>query len=104
MPFSQLVVWKKPDIRKLALEAGLPVAGKKDSQGICFLGKVKVPQFLSHFIEDKPGDILDTSGKKLGSISAASLIPWVNVRALEFHPIRIMKDMLSQERMNPGMN
>jgi len=30
------------------------------------LGKVKVPQFLSNFIEDKPGDILDTNGKKLG--------------------------------------
>lgn len=58
--------WKKPVIRKLASEAGLPVADKKDSQGICFLGKVKVPQFLSHFIEDKPGDILDTNGKKLG--------------------------------------
>ena len=59
-------LWKKPDIRNFACEAGLPVAAKKDSQGICFLGKVKVPQFLSHFIEDKPGDILDTSGKKLG--------------------------------------
>ena len=36
----------KPDVRKMAFELGLSVAEKKDSQGICFLGKVKVPEFL----------------------------------------------------------
>jgi len=43
------------------------VAEKKDSQGICFLGKVKIPQFLSHFIEDNPGEIITESGKVLGT-------------------------------------
>ena len=59
--------FKKPDIRKLAQEANFPVANKKDSQGICFLGKVKIPEFLSHFIEPKPGDIVDKFGNKLGT-------------------------------------
>jgi tRNA-specific 2-thiouridylase len=45
----------------------LPVADKKDSQGICFLGKVKVPDFLSHFIQENPGDIVNQSGVKLGT-------------------------------------
>lgn len=58
--------FRKPDIRRLAREADLPVANKKDSQGICFLGKVKVPHFLSHFIKENPGEIINTEGKKLG--------------------------------------
>jgi tRNA-specific 2-thiouridylase len=62
-PIGQL---EKTTIRKLAHSADLPVANKKDSQGICFLGKVKVPEFLSHFIEDNPGDIVDQHRKKLG--------------------------------------
>jgi tRNA-specific 2-thiouridylase len=45
----------------------LPVAEKKDSQGICFLGKVKVPEFLSNFIDDQPGEIITPGGQVLGS-------------------------------------
>lgn len=56
----------KPSVRKIAKELELPVAEKKDSQGICFLGKVKVPEFLSHFIEDHPGDIITTDGNVIG--------------------------------------
>ena len=57
---------KKDEVRTLAREIGLPVAEKKDSQGICFLGKVKVPQFLSEFIDDSPGEIITTTGKLVG--------------------------------------
>jgi tRNA-uridine 2-sulfurtransferase len=57
----------KPRVRAIAREFGLPVAEKKDSQGICFLGKVKVPEFLSNFIEDNPGEIVTTQGKVVGS-------------------------------------
>ena len=46
----------------------LKVADKKDSQGICFLGKVKVPEF-SHFIDDKPGDIITVGGQIVGQHS-----------------------------------
>jgi len=57
---------EKPRVREIARELDLPVAEKKDSQGICFLGKVKVPEFLSNFIDDKPGDIVTTKGKVVG--------------------------------------
>ena len=57
----------KAKVRKMANELGLAVADKKDSQGICFLGKVKVPEFLSHYIKDAPGNIVNTEGKILGN-------------------------------------
>jgi len=57
----------KTEVRQLAKKFDLPVAEKKDSQGICFLGKVKIPQFLSHFIENNPGEIITESGKILGT-------------------------------------
>ena len=59
--------FEKSKIRKLAQSANLPVATKKDSQGICFLGKVKVSDFLSHYIQENPGDIVNQSGDKVGT-------------------------------------
>lgn len=57
---------QKPELRKLATEIGLPNAGKKDSQGICFIGEVKINDFLEKFIPEKPGPIVDMQGKVLG--------------------------------------
>ena len=48
----------KPQVRALAREAGLPNAGKKDSQGICFIGEVKMRDFLRQYVPDNPGPIL----------------------------------------------
>ncbi len=56
----------KPEVRKLAEKFRLPTATKKDSQGICFLGKVDLKEFLSHYIETKKGDVLNTRGEKIG--------------------------------------
>ncbi len=56
----------KPEVRRLAADVGLPTALKKDSQGICFLGKVKIDEFLSRYIPDRPGEIVDTAGRSLG--------------------------------------
>lgn len=57
---------KKEDVRALAIEAGLPNAQKKDSQGICFLGKVKIDEFLANYIPDKPGPIITVDGRVIG--------------------------------------
>ena len=57
---------KKPELRAIAERAGLPNAHKKDSQGICFIGQVKIGDFLRHYIPDKPGEIVDTNGRVLG--------------------------------------
>jgi tRNA-specific 2-thiouridylase len=56
----------KPQVREVADRFSLPTAAKKDSQGICFLGQVKMTDFLSHYIPENPGDIVDPSGKVMG--------------------------------------
>jgi tRNA-specific 2-thiouridylase len=56
----------KPEVRGVARRFHLPVAEKKDSQGICFLGQVKMTDFLRHHVPDAPGEIVDVSGKILG--------------------------------------
>ncbi len=58
----------KPALRALAAEARLPTAAKKDSQGICFIGEVKMADFLSAYVPEHPGPIVRaTDGKVLGA-------------------------------------
>ncbi|MCQ2137827.1 MAG: tRNA 2-thiouridine(34) synthase MnmA [Bacteroidales bacterium] len=49
----------KPEVRRLAHEAGLPSADKKDSQGICFVGKVDLPVFLQQKLKSREGDVVE---------------------------------------------
>jgi tRNA-uridine 2-sulfurtransferase len=62
---------EKSEVRALAKKYKLTTAEKKDSQGICFIGKVDMREFLSHYIESKPGDVLNESGKKIGAHEGA---------------------------------
>jgi len=57
----------KKQIRKEAENAGLITAGKKDSQGICFLGQVDIPEFLSHYVDLTAGEVLTESGEVIGT-------------------------------------
>ncbi|MHB9019974.1 MAG: tRNA 2-thiouridine(34) synthase MnmA [Minisyncoccota bacterium] len=57
---------KKPEVRKLARKFELLNANKKDSQGICFLGKVGLENFLKKYIKPKKGNIVDIEGNVLG--------------------------------------
>jgi len=57
---------QKPEVREVAARFDLPTAGKKDSQGICFIGNVKMTDFLRHYVPDRPGNIVDHAGKRLG--------------------------------------
>ena len=56
----------KPELRALARELNLATAEKKDSQGICFIGQVKMEDFLRAFVPDKPGPIVNLEGKVMG--------------------------------------
>jgi tRNA-specific 2-thiouridylase len=59
---------QKPELRALAREAKLPTAEKKDSQGICFIGEVKMADFLRAYVPDTPGPIVRaTDGRTLGT-------------------------------------
>ncbi len=57
---------EKPEVRRLAKKFGLPTADKKDSQGLCFMGKVDVKEFLSHYIKPKRGKVLNEKGEIIG--------------------------------------
>ena len=58
---------KKEEVRKIALEYNLITAKKKDSTGICFIGERNFKQFLSNYLPNKPGDIIDIkTNKKVG--------------------------------------
>jgi tRNA-specific 2-thiouridylase len=56
----------KAEVRKVASEFNLATAGKKDSQGICFIGEIKMRDFLQTFVPDNPGPIRTRQGKDLG--------------------------------------
>ncbi len=57
----------KPELRRLARAAGLATADKKDSQGICFIGEVKMADFLRAYVPDRPGPIVRAGdGRVLG--------------------------------------
>lgn len=58
---------QKAQVRELAKKHNIPVAEKKDSQGICFMGDVGMEEFLSHFIKSKPGKVLNPEGEVIGA-------------------------------------
>ncbi|MFA6495221.1 MAG: tRNA 2-thiouridine(34) synthase MnmA [Candidatus Paceibacterota bacterium] len=64
---------KKPHVRAIARDAQLPTADKKDSQGVCFLGKFQFDEFLKKHIVTTPGAIYDTTGKNVGTHDGAAL-------------------------------
>ncbi|MBI2344892.1 tRNA 2-thiouridine(34) synthase MnmA [Candidatus Dependentiae bacterium] len=58
----------KAQVRALAEQFHLPTAKRKDSQGICFLGKFNFSEFVQAHLGNKPGDIIEfETGKKLGT-------------------------------------
>ncbi len=57
---------KKTQVRTLAQKFKLPVAEKKDSQGICFLGPVDLKEFLKHYIKPKPGKVMNERKEVIG--------------------------------------
>src|SRR3989338_8513859 len=57
---------KKTEVRKLAGKFKLPVAEKKDSQGICFLGAVDLKFFLKHYIKPKKGKVVNEKREVIG--------------------------------------
>jgi tRNA-uridine 2-sulfurtransferase len=57
---------KKSEVRRIALEAGLPNHAKKDSTGICFIGERPFREFLNRYLPKVPGPIVDEKGKAIG--------------------------------------
>ncbi|MDN3508107.1 MAG: tRNA 2-thiouridine(34) synthase MnmA [Simkaniaceae bacterium] len=62
---------QKSEVREIARKANLPVAEKKDSTGICFIGKRDFRTFMKEYLPMKPGKIVDLDGKTLGNHEGA---------------------------------
>ncbi|MCA9377656.1 hypothetical protein KC711_01930 [Candidatus Peregrinibacteria bacterium] len=56
----------KSEVRELAKKFQLPNALRPDSQGLCFIGKVSMQDFLAERLVSTPGHIVDTNGRKIG--------------------------------------
>ena len=56
----------KPEVRRIAEEAGLPVSRKKDSTGVCFIGERNFKRFLQGFLPAQPGDMVTPEGETVG--------------------------------------
>jgi tRNA-specific 2-thiouridylase len=69
--FSKIVFpvgdFLKSEVREIAKKYNLPTAEKKESMGICFVGQVKLREFLSQYLKPKEGKIIDTQGRVLGT-------------------------------------
>lgn len=61
----------KPEVRQLAKKFKLVTADKKESMGICFVGKVGIKDFLKQYIQEKPGPIIDQEGREIGQHEGA---------------------------------
>lgn len=57
---------QKDEVREIARKAELFTSKKKDSQGICFLGDVDMREFLSHYIQQRKGEVISEEGKVIG--------------------------------------
>ena len=58
----------KSEVRRIAIETGMPNAYRRDSQGICFLGKINYNDFIRRHLGEKPGPIVELeTGRKLGT-------------------------------------
>ncbi|NGX38900.1 MAG: tRNA-specific 2-thiouridylase MnmA [Chlamydiae bacterium] len=63
---------QKSEVRKIAKEQGLPVHDKKDSTGICFIGKRNFKEFISQYIPYTPGNFENSRGEVIGKHDGAA--------------------------------
>ena len=102
---SLFPIWhlEKSEVRSIAEEIGLPNAKRKDSQWICFVGKVDFKEFLEKRIEHKGWDIVDTSWKILGRHKGVFYYTigqrkWIEIGWLK-EPIFVIKKDIENNRL-----
>jgi tRNA-uridine 2-sulfurtransferase len=89
-PIGELL---KPKVREIAAEIGLLTADKKDSQGLCFVGKISLPQFLQQKLKPIQGNIIEVPADLEQFKSYNSITPSLeNVEALS-EPFQYTEDM-----------
>ena len=75
--------FEKSEVREMAEQIGLPTAQKKDSQGLCFVGKVALPKFLQQKLQPKPGVVVEIPNDHPQLVQYHALPPTIeNAKAL----------------------
>lgn len=83
-PIGELL---KPEVRAIAKKAGLATADKKDSQGLCFVGKVHLPDFLQQKLEPKKGKVIEVPSNAQAFVNGFTEDDLTGLtQAYEFHP------------------
>ena len=94
----------KPEVRRLAHEADLPSADKKDSQGICFVGKVDLPTFLQQKLKPCEGDIVEvydayyTDNEQYGFIESTL----GSLMSDQEQQVKMITDYISEDKAHPS--
>jgi tRNA-specific 2-thiouridylase len=82
----------KPEVRRIATRAGLPVHRKKDSTGICFIGEREFREFLGAYLKPDPGEIVDDRGRVVGRHQGLMYYTLGQRRGLGIGGVRDAKD------------
>jgi len=81
-PIGELL---KSEVRDIAREAGLATAAKKDSQGLCFIGKVRLPDFLQQKLEPKEGNVWEIP-REAAFLREPRITLEEQAKPFDFHP------------------
>ena len=91
----------KPEVRRIAAEADLPSADKKESQGICFVGKVDLPVFLQQKLKPAEGDVVEIFDSYYGNDSHYRYVA-ETLRSLAAEgrsdDVRLITDYISEDK------
>ena len=89
----------KPEVRRIAREADLPSADKKDSQGICFVGKVDLPTFLQQKLESREGDVIEVyDAYYQDNVQHRFLEQTLSSLTVDGAPVRMITDYISEDK------
>ena len=94
----------KPEVRRLAHEADLPSADKKDSQGICFVGKVDLPTFLQQKLKPCEGDIVEVYDAYYVDSEQYTFVKSTleSILADEVSEVKMITDYVSEDKATPS--
>ena len=94
----------KPEVRRLAHEADLPSADKKDSQGICFVGKVDLPTFLQQKLKPCEGDIVEVYDAYYVDNEQYTFVKSTleSILADEGSQVKMITDYVSEDKATPS--
>ncbi|MBI1838364.1 MAG: tRNA 2-thiouridine(34) synthase MnmA [Flavobacteriia bacterium] len=89
-PIGELL---KTEVREIAKKIGLITADKKDSQGLCFVGKISLPQFLQQKLKIKKGEVIEIPATEEQFIQYKNITPIIENVELLAHPFYYTKNM-----------